>query len=434
MDKKALLEDSEVFCILPWIHMHVWPNGNAMPCCIADSFDPFGNVNEFSMNEIWNNERYKELRLAMLNNKKAKSCKRCYYLEDNTSTWTLRKSHNLSYGDKYFHLVEQTQEDGSILEENMGMRYMDIRFSNICNMKCRSCGPELSSQWATEYTELYGKHELANVLKNDGTPVVNVAKNVQFWNDIEKYLPLVEEVYWAGGEPLITNEHYKILDYWIKNNQQVRLRYNTNFSNLDYKKKSAIEYWKFFEDVHVSASLDTYGKRAEYMRHGTNWDTIESNRMRMIEEVPNVKFELTPTISLYNVWSWPDLHMDWVDRGLLGLEDCRLNILTYPLMMRYDNAPENFKIQVRNKYIDYKEWLIKNNASLSFLSKVQEVIQILNTGDINEERLRHFLSLTQNLDNVRQENVWEVFNELGWLSEYTNDLHKFSKKYSPYDY
>ena len=59
----------------------------------------------------------------------------------------------------------------------MGMRYMDIRFSNIRNMKCRTCGPELSSQWATEYVaDLYGKHELANVLKNTGSPSQKCSK------------------------------------------------------------------------------------------------------------------------------------------------------------------------------------------------------------------------------------------------------------------
>ena len=65
--------------MLPWIHMHVWPNGNAMPCCIADSFDVFGNVREESMKEIWNSEKYKKLRLAMLNNEND-TCKKCYPL------------------------------------------------------------------------------------------------------------------------------------------------------------------------------------------------------------------------------------------------------------------------------------------------------------------------------------------------------------------
>jgi hypothetical protein len=25
--------DNDVMCILPWIHMHPWPNGKTMLCC-----------------------------------------------------------------------------------------------------------------------------------------------------------------------------------------------------------------------------------------------------------------------------------------------------------------------------------------------------------------------------------------------------------------
>ena len=66
MDKDNLLKHNKAFCILPWIHMHAWPDGRAMPCCIADSDQPFGNVKENSIKEVWNSDKYKELRLAML--------------------------------------------------------------------------------------------------------------------------------------------------------------------------------------------------------------------------------------------------------------------------------------------------------------------------------------------------------------------------------
>ena len=247
MDKDNLLKRNKAFCILPWIHMHAWPDGRAMPCCIADSDQPFGNVKENSIKEVWNSDKYKELRLAMLNGEKLDCCRRCYELEDSTYIWTLRKNHNQWFGDKHFDLVEKTNADGSI--DEMRMAYMDIRFSNICNMKCRTCGPELSSLHAQEHGELYGKHEVANILKNNGSNIVNVAKHKDFWNELQQYLPDVEEVYWAGGEPLITDEHYKILDHWIDiGKTDVRLRYTTNFSNLRFKQKSIIDYWKEFPD------------------------------------------------------------------------------------------------------------------------------------------------------------------------------------------
>ena len=110
----------------------------------------------------------------------------------------------------------------------------------------------------------------------------------------------VEEACWAGGEPIITEEHYKILDFWIENDIDVRLRYTTNFSNLYFKKKSILEYWNSFKDVRIAASLDAMGARGELIRAGTNWNRIEKNRISMIEECPDVYFEITPTVSIMN--------------------------------------------------------------------------------------------------------------------------------------
>ena len=426
MDKEHLLKKNKAFCILPWIHMHAWPDGRAMPCCIADSDQPFGNVKENTIAEVWNSDKYRELRLAMLKGEKLDCCRRCYELEDSTYIWTLRKNHNQWFGDKHFDLVEKTNADGSI--DEMRMAYMDIRFSNICNMKCRTCGPELSSLHAQEHGELYGKHEVANILKNNGSIIVNVAKHKNFWDELQQYLPDVEEVYWAGGEPLITNEHYKILDHWIETGKtDVRLRYTTNFSNLRFKQKSIIDYWREFPDIQVSASLDAMGARAEFMRHGTHWETVERNRQEMLEELPNIHFELTPTISLYNAWNWPDFHRDWVERGLVDIENCRLNMLTDPDFMRLDSIPNDFKIELRSKYIDYKAWAYdkikdriatKPDVVKDVLGKIDSVIQFMNTGELDTVKLKQFFEKNHGLDQHRKEDFWATFPELEWLREY----------------
>jgi len=426
MDKEHLLKKNKAFCILPWIHMHAWPDGRAMPCCIADSDQPFGNVKENTIAEVWNSDKYRELRLAMLKGEKLDCCRRCYELEDSTYIWTLRKNHNQWFGDKHFDLVEKTNADGSI--DEMRMAYMDIRFSNICNMKCRTCGPELSSLHAQEHGELYGKHEVANILKNNGSIIVNVAKHKNFWDELQQYLPDVEEVYWAGGEPLITNEHYKILDHWIETGKtDVRLRYTTNFSNLRFKQKSIIDYWREFPDIQVSASLDAMGSRAEFVRHGTHWETVERNRQEMLEELPNIHFELTPTISLYNVWNWPDFHLDWVERGLVDIENCRLNMLTDPDFMRLDSIPNDFKIELRSKYIDYKAWAYdkikdriatKPDVVKDVLGKIDSVIQFMNTGKLDTVKLKQFFEKNHGLDQHRKEDFWATFPELEWLRAY----------------
>ena len=77
------LKENKSFCLAPWLSIHTWPDGKTFPCCIWNSNDPVGNVNDSTLKEIWNNDRMKSTRVAMLNDEKITACKRCYDLEEN---------------------------------------------------------------------------------------------------------------------------------------------------------------------------------------------------------------------------------------------------------------------------------------------------------------------------------------------------------------
>ena len=107
------------------------------------------------------------------------------------------------------------------------MTYWDIRFSNLCNLSCRSCGYIFSSNWYQDQAKLAGGDWK---LKN---PVMNYAGRTEtdMWEQLEPHLDYVEQIYFAGGEPLLMEEHYKILDELVRRERfDVRLVYNTNFT------------------------------------------------------------------------------------------------------------------------------------------------------------------------------------------------------------
>ena len=137
---------------MPWIHMHMWPAGTTYPCCLSDPNHPVGNTQEQSLQDIWNGPEMRKLRLNMLEDKKSPECRRCYELEEN-GVWTLRNSSNANF-EHHLNKVEQTAEDGSAGDVNMA--YMDIRFSNLCNLKCSSCGPQFSSSWCEDHKQTHG--------------------------------------------------------------------------------------------------------------------------------------------------------------------------------------------------------------------------------------------------------------------------------------
>ena len=84
-----------------------------------------------------------------------------------------------------------------------------------------------------------------------------------FWKDLKELLPHIEEIYFAGGEPLMQEGHYKFLHFLIDNNKSnLEVNYNTNLSVLQYKNENLIDLWSDFERVNIWVSQDGVGKVA----------------------------------------------------------------------------------------------------------------------------------------------------------------------------
>lgn len=398
--KDHLLKNSKNFCMLPWVHFHMWPDSKVFPCCIAESFMPVATY-KGSLEKVWNAEKMKELRIDMINDRPNKMCTRCYDLEA-SGVHSLRKTSLGSFG-KYFDAVEKTKKDGTV--DEMQLRYLDIRFSNLCNFKCRTCGPDLSSAWVDDHEALHGELPFK---------VLRIESGI--WDEIKPYLGQVEVAYFAGGEPVICDELYQILDHWIEiGHFKVSLGYTTNFSILKYKGKSVLDYWKKFPDTRISASLDDSGPRAEYLRKGTIWKQIEANRRLMLEECPHIYFEITPTIGIYNVWHFPEFHREWVDKGLLEIDNIRLNLLTKPSYLSIEILPK----ATRYKIIKIWEKALEDLEALALaqdkpIPNVREGYNAVITMLKNEnagDSLKSFWKYSNPLDELRKEDLFSVFPE-----------------------
>jgi len=398
------MSESKTFCMMPWIHMHMWPAGYTYPCCMADPQLPIGNTQDQSLQDIWNGDEMRQLRLNMLQDKKSPECRRCYELEEN-GMHTLRQSVNNNFNHHRERAVTETSDDGSAGEVNMA--YMDIRFSNLCNLKCRSCGPQFSSSWFEDHKITHGDPGHPKILKvrEDMT---------SFMDELEPLLASVEQVYWAGGEPLITEEHYRILDKWIAmGKHDVKMDYTTNFTQLRYKRKTAFEYWNAFENVRVAASLDANHNRAEYLRKNMDWDTVVQNRRDMIEQCPHVYFEVTPTVSVYNVLNLPDFHKEWIEEGLVEPGNWRINLLLEPTYMRLQILNSRQKDVVRARYAKHIEYLKTLHNTESVINDYNNILNFLNTD--KPEEVRIFKYKTLQMDTIRKENAFDTFPELKGL-------------------
>jgi len=461
-DQKFKLTKSKIFCMMPWVHMHAFPDGRAYPCCFADYWHPVGDLRKEPMNKIWNDDGYKNLRVNMLNEIKCKECKNCYEREQHGS-FSLRNDANKTYGH-HIGEIAQTNDDGEHPE--FKIRYWDVRFSNLCNFSCRSCGPVFSSNWYNDHVKLYNRKP--DVLGREMSRVEYTAGDEDsMLEQMLPHIPHLEQVYFAGGEPLIMKEHYFLLEKLIEHGKtDIRIQYNTNFSELRFKDKHIFDYWKHFKNVSVGASLDASGARAELMRKGTNWQQTVENRQRLMQEVPHVDFYISATVSAMNVLHVVDFHKEWVELGLIEPEGFNINLCQSPVWYRPNIFPWWFKNEIiKPKYIEHLKWLepldklqratngFKSLLNFIMSESTSQDVEIheheyntfkgdswlswedfklgKNTGDklidheveefvksIKETKnFREFNEQVKKLDTVRNENFWETFSELKILNE-----------------
>jgi len=402
--KKFLLSESKTFCIYPWIHLHAYPTGEAYPCCHSEMEYPVGNCKDNLLKEIWNSEEQRKLRQDMLTETPNPACGRCYEQEE-SGFFSGRKSANKHHGH-HIDRVDATQENGHV--EQFEMTYWDIRFSNLCNLKCRSCGHIFSSSWYQDQAKLAG----GNWAKNNR--VLNIAgrSETDMWEQLLPHLDYVEQIYFAGGEPLMMEEHYLILEELERRGRfDVRLIYNTNFTHIRLKDRTVFDYWKKFDSVAVGASLDAMGPRAEYIRKGTDWAVVESNRRQMMQECPGVDFYISPTLSIMNALHLPDFHRSWVEQGLIKPQDLNVNILQDPDYLRLDLAPVAYKQEIRQKFVEHLAWLHPldrlNRATVGF----ESAINFMDAAD-NSKLIDRFWKKTRELDAIRNENILDIIPEL----------------------
>ena len=407
-----LLAESEHFCIYPWIHIHTYPTGQTYPCCHADMHEPLGSTKVHTLKELWNSPKMKELRRNMLDNKPSKVCNGCYE-QENSGFFSGRKSANKHHGH-HIARTDRTQKDGKL--KQFDLTYWDTRFSNICNLSCRTCGHIFSSSWYKDQVMLCANSNDYGWSKHNKPLNIAGRYSTDLITQLMEHIDTVEQIYFAGGEPLQMHEHYTILDELVKRKRfNVRLIYNTNFTNLELKGKHVFEYWKQFDSVSIGASLDGEGKHAEYIRKGTEWEKVVENRKQMLKECPNVDFYISATLSIMNALHLPDFHKSWVKQKLINPQDFNINILQDPEHYRIDIATEAYKKRIKEKYKRHIKWLDSKDDLQRASTGYKSAINFLDATD-NTRLLQKFSEKVAELDMIRKEYILDYIPELKGLN------------------
>ena len=407
--KKKRNLSNNTLCAIPWMHLAFEPSGQVVPCCLTSYHDYFaGDLNTQTIEEIWNSDNMRNLRKSMLTGVEPKICSTCFDRERVTGE-SARIFHNKDF-KKVIKIIPQiTEPDGTCTE--MKLRYWDFRFSNLCNYKCRSCGPRYSSSWVPDHKKLGWDGAEQDKVWN--IEAINQSTNYDFLKDQVQY---VEKIYFAGGEPLLMPEHWQTLDLLVENKKfNVKISYNTNCSTLTYNGKNVLDYWKLWNNdrVEVWPSIDEIEERAELLRSGTVWPKVVEN-LTAISSLPNVNIRPGITVGAWNVRRLPVIINYLINIGVISAKrkykNFFFNLLQQPSHYHVHILPDEYR---KETIVELKEFIEAHNKTY------HTTIDHIFTHIIHElskpwdkKATMKFVWNTDQLDNVRNENLYDVIPEM----------------------
>lgn len=280
----------EFFCVAPWTHTYSSPQGERRLCCASREEARFQQQyidqksetqNTFSPDTLathWNSPYMKDIRQRMLAGERIPQCEVCNSQRLNLHTYRSYFNNTL-FPHKVAEAIASTDSTGFTTMEPVSY---DYRISNKCNFKCRMCGEQLSSAWEAEKR----KHNMWDpkhdkwMLPENRIPIRQFQEEVlenELWAAVKDCT--IEEIYWVGGEPLMWETHWEVMQYLVESghSKDVTVRYNTNLSVIERSGIKLYDLLPHFKSVNLCASIDGAGDIGEYIRTGLQWDNWLTN-------------------------------------------------------------------------------------------------------------------------------------------------------------
>lgn len=396
---------------MPFIHMNLKPKGFVSACW--RNHDSLGHYGDKTLKEIWNNDNYKNIRKNLMNNIQHEGCKSCWDMEKANITST-RQQCNEDYAE-YIPKVMEEVVDGTL---PMNVKSIELRFGNVCDLRCRHCSSIYSSTWAVavnkhdDVKRLFDKYQLTETSTWRGISKLPIETFNQVVNDIA---PRVQEIVIAGGEPLIQPQHYDALERLLPYAHNITLEYNTNLNNITLQNRHVSDLWIHFKKVNCRVSIDGDKQIHSYLRTGSDLQVIENNIQTLKSELQPGQFNLTTTctVSLYNISRFDDIINYYVSL------DCpfHCSLVQYPEALNIQYIPNIMKDNITKRVYNTINNLgnLKKNRLAKITKWANYVIDYMNNTNINNEVLpkstKEYIETMDRLNNTTFLDVYPEFKE-----------------------
>jgi len=441
------MPNSKIFCSAPWYELQIYWDGGLGFCCqeahriYPESAAQTYNVKNMSIQQWMDEQPMRQVRQSMFGDQPLSICKRCYIDETLGPTSRRHKSNQKSViftrtaFDKSFEQSTGHQKFQYSLKNQGASPHMPIDLhidlGNYCNLSCKMCKPEASSQIASQYVK-WGIESAQRFVGTDWT------RDQAVWERVLMELasiPKLNNIHFMGGETLITERFEDFLDFMIAHG---RTDLNLSFvTNGTIYKPQLIEKLQLFQRIGIEVSIESLDATNSYQRQGTDQQKLMENLRSYVAICDGSKISLTirPAISLLTIGSYPGL-LDFclankfVVKNLLVTKPDYLDARNLPMPVkklysqRFYNLKDKWNLQEENTARDYNEsdpnevhTIVKKEIDLCL-----EILSQSQSSDV-EERWRNMVHWCQRWDKIYGLDARQIYPELqATLEKYGYDV------------
>lgn len=389
--RKQLIEN-QFFCFYPFLELSTNPAGHVKPCCYyGDVLFKDPNNKDYSnslslakgdkLEDIWNSDSMVEIRRKLVEGEHNPLCATCY--RDGAASMRVR---SIKENKERIPIIKRVQD---AIENDYKVialpTRLELKPSNLCNLKCVMCNKYDSTQIEKELNELATKYKGINVktgrfisinLETPGITETHKAfkdvetadwsDNPSLWDSIVKMVPGLDHLSFAGGEPTLIPVVEKILRYCVETGHasHIDVTVASNFTNIN---KSFLELMPSFRKFELISSIDALGKVNEYARFPSKWSQVSANyeKVKAIADGKKIKLMTNITVSSLTVMNVDQL-LYWIEEQAQKqpafLEHpYNINLIWAPWDQRVEHLPDTHKQIAIQRLEEYKKksWILQ---------------------------------------------------------------------------
>ncbi len=428
--KTQLDTKSDSFCAAKWYNATIWLGSGQTTSChhpLPHQID----LEEIKTNPkaIHNTRQKKFEREQMQQGERPQGCEYCWKIED-------MGPNNVSdrvYKSKIYAEKDLTQAFQTPCQQDVDLQTLEISFDRTCNFACSYCNPAFSTTWVKDIKNNGAYKNLQSDGRNHFTHTHDASQKYgyqefnpyvdAFWRWWESDLHrTLKELRVTGGEPLMSADMWKLLD-WFKNNHSksdTKLAINSNLCPKVELMDKLIDASHHIKNFDVYTSAEAMWDQAEYIRDGMNFTQWRDNMIRLIEQGSLDGLHVMCTINALSLESLPELinmMVAWKEKYGKNYPNFTLNILRFPSFQSPVVLPTHIKQRAVNK-LKLQAEIYKQQLHDMEINQINRLIQYLETvdsphagADTVEKLQQDFKQFYQQYDHRRNKNFGNTFSE-----------------------